>query len=367
MTFSTEEEWLASLPDDVQAFVRKLVVLPDLPLALAKYAQAMVTAKHDHKTVAGNIAERARALAPRDARVWEATEWHYKQRVRRWHFSLLHDHQRNAAYREALNQSVQPGMTVLEIGAGSGIIAMFAAQAGAKHVYSCEMEPLVAAAARENVRRNGLSDKITIIEKKSTELEIGPDLLERPDILVSEIVDNVVLGEEILPTMEDAWARLLKENTIVLPSRVESRGALVGGMPWTRHLRAPECFGLDLSAMNLLAPCAATLSNPEIVTLDEAISGDFSVIQFDFSKPRSHAPGEQVLKVEARKDGVVDGVLTWLHLDFGDGVTFSNRPPCESAWHPQVHVFPEPRVVKKGDVLEVSVSHDRKRVMVRPG
>lgn len=42
---------------------------------------------------------------------------------------------------EALEQRVKPGMTVLDYGTGSGILAMVAWHLGAKEVYATEMDP----------------------------------------------------------------------------------------------------------------------------------------------------------------------------------------------------------------------------------
>ena len=54
--------------------------------------------------------------------------------VPRWHFPMLADQARNAAYAKAIKAKVKPGDVVLDIGCGAGLTAMLAARAGAKHV-----------------------------------------------------------------------------------------------------------------------------------------------------------------------------------------------------------------------------------------
>jgi len=72
-------------------------------------------------------------------------------------------HRRNAAYDAALKNAMRPGMRVLDIGSGTGLLALVAARAGAERVYSCEMNPAVADAAREIVELNGYSGKVQIL------------------------------------------------------------------------------------------------------------------------------------------------------------------------------------------------------------
>lgn len=53
------------------------------------------------------------------------------QVVQRWHFGMLNDWERNNAFYDALRALVQPGSFVIDIGAGTGLLGMMAARAGA--------------------------------------------------------------------------------------------------------------------------------------------------------------------------------------------------------------------------------------------
>lgn len=63
-----------------------------------------------------------------------------RRAVPRWHWEMLHDEERAELYDRAIRRAVasDPGSLVLDIGAGSGLLAMMAARAGARQVVACE-------------------------------------------------------------------------------------------------------------------------------------------------------------------------------------------------------------------------------------
>jgi len=71
----------------------------------------------------------------------------------------------------------------MDVGCGTGILSMFAAQAGAKHVYAVDCSSIIVQ-AKQIVEKNGFSDKITMIRGKVEEIELP---VEKVDIIVSEV------------------------------------------------------------------------------------------------------------------------------------------------------------------------------------
>ena len=92
------------------------------------------------------------------------------RKVPSWHAAMLRDHARNAAYRQAI-EAMAPGRVVLDIGTGSGLLAMIAARAGAARVVACEANPVVAETARRIIAANGLDHVVTVHACHSSELE----------------------------------------------------------------------------------------------------------------------------------------------------------------------------------------------------
>lgn len=76
---------------------------------------------------------------------------------------MLKDAPRNKAYKEAIfdNRSKFQGKTVLDVGAGTGILSIFCAQAGAAKVYAVEASGIYKV-AQEIIKENGFEEKIQV-------------------------------------------------------------------------------------------------------------------------------------------------------------------------------------------------------------
>jgi 2-polyprenyl-3-methyl-5-hydroxy-6-metoxy-1,4-benzoquinol methylase len=135
------------------------------------------------------------------------------------HVDMLNDRTRTSSYLESIRRNVQAGDVVLDIGTGTGIYAMAAARAGARHVYAIEAGP-IARAARALFEANGLADRITLLRGWSTKLSLP----ERADVLISEVIGNEPLAEGVVGVTRDALDRLLKPDARLVPSRIRIYG-----------------------------------------------------------------------------------------------------------------------------------------------
>jgi type I protein arginine methyltransferase len=136
------------------------------------------------------------------------------------HEEMLKDQVRTNAYRQAIegNKDDFKDKIVLDIGAGTGILSIFAARAGAKHVYAIENAE-IAFFAREIIKKNGLEDKITVLKGKMEEIELP---VKEVDIIISEWMGYFLLYESMLDSV--LWARdkyLNKKNGKMLPDRAQ--------------------------------------------------------------------------------------------------------------------------------------------------
>ena len=128
------------------------------------------------------------------------------------HARMLHDDRRTGDYLTALVAAVRPGDVVLDIGTGSGVLAVAAARAGARRVYAVEASDIAEVAGRV-FAANGVTDTVTLVPGWSRQIELP----EPADLLVAEIIGNEPLEEEILETTLDARHRLLKPDARLIP------------------------------------------------------------------------------------------------------------------------------------------------------
>jgi type II protein arginine methyltransferase len=352
---------ISRLSPMAQSFVMAITDRADLPLRLAQ--MALLFKNREMKTDAKALARAAHQLSPDDFRVRVLTDWLQRREAPLWHFRIVHDQLRNAAYADALRRFVVPGMIVFEIGTGTGILAMLAAQAGAAHVYTCERRQDVAATARAIIARNGLSERITVIEKEAHNVRLGEDLPQRADLFVAELVDNSLLGEGVLHLTEHARRKLLAPDAILLPRTVSAMGYLITGRGHWKSYRMDRVMGFDLTPFNRFTPIEinAGEGGGEVEPLSDAVE----LAHFDL---RCETPAEANHRVTliASRAGTAEAILRWLRLDFGGGIQFENCPPQRSSWDPQLHLFPQARWLNVGDRLDIEVSHNRDRLFLWP-
>lgn len=96
---------------------------------------------------------------------------------------------------------VRPGVTVADLGAGSAVLAIAAAKLGAARVAAIEYDPEAIPNAEENVARNGVADRVTVIEGDAISLL---PLVAPVDLVLANIISSVLV--ELLPAMREALA-----------------------------------------------------------------------------------------------------------------------------------------------------------------
>ena len=141
------------------------------------------------------------------------------------------------------------GKIVFEIGTGCGLVALLFAKYGARHIYSCEINPRMAEIARAVIGQTDLADRITLIQASSNEVIEKRLLPTSPDIIFTETLDCGVVGEGFDLVGRDI-RKVSRPSTLVMPARIQQFGILVEGQAFSRLNRVSAACGFDISVLN---------------------------------------------------------------------------------------------------------------------
>jgi ribosomal protein L11 methyltransferase len=137
-----------------------------------------------------------------------------------------------------------PGRSVLDVGCGSGVLALAALALGAERAVACDIDPLATAAARAASRENGLATRLTLFTGSLDAL--GPTTRDAFDVAVANL-----LRRELEPLLEALVAclrpggRLLLAGLLVGERRgIEARlGQLGCAVDGAREIADPDGEG----------------------------------------------------------------------------------------------------------------------------
>jgi len=353
---------LGDYENATQEFNRALALKPDYADA---YNNLGVIYRNTRRIEAAIEAFRkAIAINPQFAQAKTNMRAAYRDVVPGWHFAMMDDRARNNAFEAAIKRAV-PGKAVLDIGCGAGLLSMIAARAGAAHVTGCEAVGVIAERARDIVARNGLSDRATIVGKRSNELVVGKDLPRRADVLITETFSSGLINEDVLPTVEDAHARLLQPGAVVIPATASAVGYLVGGDLLRGMLYVENINGFDMTPFNDFAPANMGMLLDQFP--HEVLSADTELFRFNL-RDKNFPMASRRVNLEVTKKGVAIGVVQWIKLELDSETSYENRPSPKAAfnghWTHVAYRFAKPFNVSPGDLVPLSVRHYRTQLTV---
>ena len=268
------------------------------------------------------------------------------------HEDMLKDKIRTLSYRDAIynNPSLFKDKVVLDVGCGTGILSMFAAEIGARKVYAIEKSDIVSY-ARQIVNENGFSDVITIYQGTMEEIEIP----EKVDVIISEWMGYALLYESMLPSVISARDRFMKNDGTMFPNSARMFLTIIEDSDYRKSKIDfwDNVFGFDYQPIKqwaLLEPLVDTVPEEKIVA-DDCVIADF-----DLNKVKAkELVVDANFSLTAFKESMVHAFVIWFDVAF-DGpeqrVTLSTSPYEPSThWSQSIFYMETPQHVEVGTVI----------------
>ncbi len=204
----------------------------------------------------------------------------------------LLDERRTRAFRNAVERCVEPGDRVLDVGTGSGILALLAARAGAGRVLAIEIAPDLAAVARANAEANGLGDVVEVVEADATAIELD----EQFDVVTMELLDTGLVAEHQVHAMN----RLHERGNLAPGARVLPR----------RYAASLQLVTYDFDFHGLQMPFVLQARNFGVVErVAERLTAPAGYLDIDLAGGAVSVAVEAELVVPAQRTGTANALL----------------------------------------------------------
>jgi type I protein arginine methyltransferase len=242
------------------------------------------------------------------------------------HDDMLADRTRVDTYFEAIGRHVRESDEVIDLGTGSGLLACFAAKAGAKLVHALEYGPIIDA-ARDVAQENGISN-ITFHPVSSREFSLP----HRVDVIVHEQLGAALFNEHVVANVVDLRDRLLKHGGRILPHRLR---LFVAPIQADEDLYAPFAWEQTLHGLTFRSLRSYAEARPEgyfyrtynPFPLGYLLAEPQPVVDVDLlTVTPSALPTGIRYSQSASRDGVLHGFCVFFEARFDEELSITTSP-----------------------------------------
>ncbi|KAH7648268.1 arginine n-methyltransferase [Cryptosporidium bovis] len=269
------------------------------------------------------------------------------------HEEMLKDSVRTGTYQRAImyNKHLFQNKIVLDVGSGTGILCMFAAAAGAKHVYGIECSEIVHV-SRNIIRDNNLSDKITFIQSKAEEAVLP---VEKVDIIISEWMGYLLLFESMLDTVLYCRDKWLVEGGLIFPDKAQM---YIAGIEDAEYKQEKLGYWNNVYGFNyqFVKPCI--MEEPIIDTVSENAVNTTSCCIFNidlYKCKKEDLEFASAFQLKVTRKDYVHAFIVWFDVIFGSGhkpISFTTSPFGKyTHWKQSVFYFEDDLVCNQDDII----------------
>ncbi len=250
--------------------------------------------------------------------------------------SLLGDRSRIAKFRAAIERTVTNDSLVVDLGTGSGVLALIAARAGARKVIAIDINPESVTYARMSAIRNRLDHNMLFAQSHYSDYRPH----EKADVVLCEMLSSMLLIEQQVPAAIHARKHILKKEGVILP-----RSASAYVVP----AQCDELWNRFDTEGFVFPRLPQTVKRNEAVDLADARE----LARFDFGNDRLEDRVDSTLEFRIVEDGVIHGLVGMSEADLVDGITLK----MEDGWEDIFLPLEEPVPVNKGDTFTVRIRY----------
>jgi len=281
--------------------------------------------------------------------------------------NMLQDSVRTSTYRQAIVENTTDfyGASVMDIGAGSGILSFFAAQAGASVVYAVEASSMaetvrvLAEANRQNLRHA----RIEVVNKPVE--KVREEVPDKVDALVSEPIGMFLFNERMIESYLCARDRFLKPGGKMFPNIGDLCIAPFSDAVLHWEMQNKNAFwkdtnfyGLDLSSV--AERCTAEHFKQPVVDYvnPEHLVANYVSMRFDFATASIESLREIHIpfSFDINQPCLVHGLAGWFdaHFEGSDKTVILSTAPGYPGthWYQIRFLLETPIAVNAGQKLE---------------
>eukprot|EP00013_Stygamoeba_regulata_P020854 CAMPEP_0177647792 /NCGR_PEP_ID=MMETSP0447-20121125/10487_1 /TAXON_ID=0 /ORGANISM="Stygamoeba regulata, Strain BSH-02190019" /LENGTH=337 /DNA_ID=CAMNT_0019150397 /DNA_START=149 /DNA_END=1162 /DNA_ORIENTATION=+ len=274
------------------------------------------------------------------------------------HEEMLKDQVRTRSYRNAImsNKNLYKDKIVLDVGCGTGILSMFAANAGAKKVIGIDCSDIINQ-AKEIVKNNKLDHIITLIQGKVEEVTLPVD---KVDIIISEWMGYFLLYESMLDTVLVARDKWLAPGGIIVPDKCQLYLVGIEDADYKEEKIEywNEVYGFDMSCVRreaMLEPLVDTVEPHSIVT------SPCSLLNVDIhTVSKSDLAFTSDFRLNCERTDFIHALCAYFDIQFDKGqkrIHFSTGPRAPyTHWKQTVFYLQEPLIVCQGECINGTIS-----------
>ena len=263
---------------------------------------------------------------------------------------MITDTARMEAYAGALRERIDPDKVVLDIGTGTGILALLACRYGAKQVVAVEPGNVIDL-AKEICAANGWSANIRFYQQRSFDISLP----EPVDLIVSDLRGVLPLFQQHIPSIIDARDRLLSPSGMLIPMRdrlhmsVVSAGDLIAEY---RHPWIDSPYGIE---MQPVADCLFHRWRKAVFQQRDLLSSPALWTTIDY-RTIQQTDVQGTVEMKITKSGAAHGFAVWFDTDLLADVGFSSAPGKVATVYGQAFFpWPEEVALAAGDTVVVSL------------